>query len=172
MYRYIVTEIEVVYFYNLMKITSFLFTVLLVIIFLIIFPSFFIYLNDTFHLPVYSNITLKIIGSIFILSVMLIDISSFILFKRFGQGTPVIIEPTKKLVIKGLYKYTRNPIYLGHILILIGEFLIFGRPLLLAYILLVFLLLRFYIMKYEEPEMERKFGQDYIKYKTNVNRWL
>lgn len=155
-----------------MRITSFLFTLILLVTFWMIFPNFFIYLNDSFQLPVYTNIIFQIIGGIFILGAILIDFFSFMLFKKFGQGTPVIIEPTKKLVIKGLYKYTRNPIYLGHILIFIGEFLLFGRSFLLVYILLAFISLQFYIIKYEEPEMERKFGQDYFKYKTKVNRWL
>ena len=155
-----------------MRTSSFLFTLILVVTFLMILPNFFIYLNDSFQLPVYTNIIFQIIGGIFILGAILIDFSSFMLFKKFGQGTPVIIEPTKKLVIKGLYKYTRNPIYLGHILIVIGELLLFGRPFLLVYILLAFIFLHFYIIKYEEPEMDRKFGNDYFKYKTMVNRWL
>lgn len=158
--------------HKIMKITSFLFTFILLVTFWLFFPIIFIYLNDLYQLPKYANIILQIIGAIFIIVAVLIDLCSFMLFKKFGQGTPVIIEPTKKLVIKGLYKYTRNPIYLGHILIFIGEFLLFGRPFLLVYILLAFISLQFYIIKYEEPEMERKFGQDYFKYKTKVNRWL
>jgi protein-S-isoprenylcysteine O-methyltransferase Ste14 len=89
-----------------------------------------------------------------------------------GQGTPVPVDPPKKLVITGLYRYVRNPIYVGVMLIFLGHFLWFGYWALLAYAVLAFLGVHFFIVLYEEPNLKKKFGAEYENYLKRTPRWI
>ena len=96
----------------------------------------------------------------------------FWLFSFHGQGTPLPIDPPKKLVIIGLYKYVRNPIYLGVLLLLTGHVFWFGRANLILYLLTIFLAFHTFILFYEEPTLRKKFGASYEQYLKQVPRWL
>src|SRR2546426_8493835 len=74
-----------------------------------------------------------------------------------GRGTPAPIDPPKELVVKGLYRYTRNPMYVGVLIVLLGEALWFGSPRLLAYVGIVALFFHLFITLYEEPVLQRSF---------------
>lgn len=89
-----------------------------------------------------------------------------------GKGTLSPLDPTKKLVASGLYKYSRNPMYLGVILILIGEALFFESTSLLIYVIAVFIAFNLFILLHEEPRLKRDFGNEYEDYKKKVRRWL
>jgi protein-S-isoprenylcysteine O-methyltransferase Ste14 len=89
-----------------------------------------------------------------------------------GKGTISPIDPTKKLVAKGLYRYSRNPMYLGVMTLLAGE-AVFWRSLTLAiYTAVVFLGFNLFIVLHEEPRLRRVFGDEYEEYFQNVRRWL
>ncbi|VVA44202.1 conserved hypothetical protein [Candidatus Roizmanbacteria bacterium] len=94
------------------------------------------------------------------------------LFLIFGKGTPVPVEPPKKLVVSGLYKYTRNPIYIGYFMILQGEFLFFGEFLLLIYFFLAIIGINIYVIFHEEPILKKRFGKSYQEYFKKIPRWL
>lgn len=155
-----------------MKSTSILFSLFVGIILFILLPYFFIQLNGYFLLPVYSHYLLKVLGMIF----LFIGISLFIycsrLFLIFGKGTPVPVEPPKKLVVNGLYKYTRNPIYLGYFMIFLGEFLFFGQFLLLIYFFLAIIGINIYVIFHEEPILKKRFGKSYEEYLKKIPRWI
>ena len=93
-------------------------------------------------------------------------------FARFGKGTLSPADPTKNLVISGLYRYSRNPMYVGVIMILLGECLLSGSTRLAGYTVLIFLLFHLFILYFEEPRLERDFGKDYDRYKRSVRRWI
>jgi protein-S-isoprenylcysteine O-methyltransferase Ste14 len=89
-----------------------------------------------------------------------------------GRGTLSPADPTKKLVIKGLYKFSRNPMYVGVLLILIGEATFFKANNLWGYSLVIFLAFNLFVLLVEEPRLRKDFGEDYRKYCEEVRRWL
>jgi protein-S-isoprenylcysteine O-methyltransferase Ste14 len=97
---------------------------------------------------------------------------SVTLLVEFGQGTPAPWEPTHKLVVRGAYRYLRNPMISGTLFIILAEALFFGSWFLLAWMLIFFGFNLFYFPFFEEVELEQRFGNDYTEYKTHVPRWL
>jgi protein-S-isoprenylcysteine O-methyltransferase Ste14 len=89
-----------------------------------------------------------------------------------GHGTPAPIDPPKELVAVGFYKYVRNPMYVGVMLMLFSEFLWFGYWYLLAYAFLFFLACHTFVTVYEEPTLKKKFGRAYENYLKAVPRWV
>lgn len=155
-----------------MKISSILFGLFVGTVFFILLPYFLIQLNAYFSLPVYSSKLFTILG----MTLMIVGENIFIycsrLFLIFGRGTPAPIEPPKKLVVSGLYKYTRNPIYISYFIIFLGEFLFFGQLLLLIYFFLSIITINLYIKYYEEPILKKRFGKSYKEYFKKIPRWL
>ena len=90
-----------------------------------------------------------------------------------ARGTPVPINPPRKLVLGGLYNCIRNPIVLGYLVLLYGIGILLGSPVLLFVLAPLFFLANFlYIRTIEEKEMERKFGQKYLDYKKRVPMFI
>ena len=93
-------------------------------------------------------------------------------FAKYGRGTLSPADPTKKLVTKGLYRYSRNPMYLGVLLVLLGEMIFMRSFMLGAYLFLVTVLFLLYVVYFEERRLQKSFGEDYITYKKKVKRWI
>jgi protein-S-isoprenylcysteine O-methyltransferase Ste14 len=93
-------------------------------------------------------------------------------FASFGRGTPAPIDAPKKLVIRGLYHYTRNPMYVGVLTVILGWALLFGEAVLALYALLVGTCFHLFIVLYEEPHLRAEFGDEYDAYCAMVARWL
>jgi len=94
------------------------------------------------------------------------------LFKKYGQGTLAPWHPTQKLVIKGPYKYWRNPMITGVLLTLAGEGLFLNaRPIFVWSVMFSIMNTAFFIFK-EEPDMLERFGEPYARYKKHVPRWI
>ncbi|HMS00291.1 MAG: isoprenylcysteine carboxylmethyltransferase family protein [Anaerolineales bacterium] len=89
-----------------------------------------------------------------------------------GRGTPAHVDPPKELVIAGLYRYVRNPIYVGAMLFQVGYILWFGSALGIAYALLFFLGFNGLIFIVEEPILRNQFGAAYEEYCQRVPRWI
>lgn len=89
-----------------------------------------------------------------------------------GRGTPAHIDPPKVLVINGLYKYVRNPIYVGALLIQIGYIIWFASRLASLYFLLFFLAFYILVVFIEEPILKNTFGTVYDEYIKRVPRWI
>lgn len=89
-----------------------------------------------------------------------------------GRGTPAPIDAPKELVATGFYRYVRNPMYVGILLMLIGHFLWFKTIGLIAYAGIVFLAFHLFVTLYEEPTLRRKFGTSYEEYLRRVPRWI
>ena len=96
-------------------------------------------------------------------------------FSTTGQGTPMPLDPPRKFVAVGPYRYVRNPMYLGMALALIGEAILFAdraslvRIIVCGLALVVIIVL--FVLLYEEPALRRRFGFEYENYCRKVNRW-
>ena len=95
-------------------------------------------------------------------------------FGATGQGTPVPILPPKRLVVVGLYRYVRNPMYVGFFAGWTGLWIVFGHAnaVAIAIALLVVFGIHLFVLFYEEPTLRTKFGDDYVEYCRNVRRWI
>ena len=93
-------------------------------------------------------------------------------FATAGQGTPAPIDAPKHLVVRGLYRFVRNPMYVGVLLILLGESLAFRSPRILVYAAIVFTFFNLFVILYEEPALKRKFGASYEEYLKKIPRWI
>lgn len=91
---------------------------------------------------------------------------------RKGRGTPAHMDPPKKLIINGLYRYVRNPIYVGALLVLLGYILWSGSGLMLVYFLFFLLAYQILIVLIEEPILRHMFGEAYQAYCRQVPRWI
>src|ERR1043166_8704471 len=93
-------------------------------------------------------------------------------FATFGRGTPAPIDAPKKLVVRGLYRYTRNPMYAGVLTVILGWALLLQalEPVLYAFV--VAACFQTFIVLYEEPHLRAIFGSEYQQYCGRVGRWL
>ena len=89
-----------------------------------------------------------------------------------GRGTLAPVDPPTQLVVSGLYRYVRNPMYVAVVLILAGEAWLFWSVGLLIYAAGFFLVASLFIVFYEEPALRRTFGESYTDYTGAVPRWL
>jgi protein-S-isoprenylcysteine O-methyltransferase Ste14 len=89
-----------------------------------------------------------------------------------GHGTPAPIDPPKALVVRGLYRYARNPMYISVLLVLFGESVLLRSWTLCRYALIVWAGFHFFVLLYEEPTLRDKFGASYDDYCKRVSRWL
>ena len=99
-------------------------------------------------------------------------LDSFVRFAVQGVGTPAPVFPTRHLVVTGLYRYVRNPMYVAVVSTILGQGLILGNVTLLEYGGLVWLLFHLFVLVYEEPTLRASFGSEYKLFCTEVPRWI
>lgn len=95
-------------------------------------------------------------------------------FGRFvvdGLGTPAPVAPTERLVVSGLYRHVRNPMYLAVGAVIAGQALVLGRPVLALYGAAYALAVVLFVRRYEEPTLSRRFGEEYAAYRRAVPAW-
>lgn len=97
-------------------------------------------------------------------------VSVFVQFARAG-GTPLPVAPTRRLVVSGFNRYVRNPVYVGSALIFAGQALVFGSLRLLAYTAIGWAGAAAFVRWYEEPALTRRFGAEYVAYRSAVRAW-
>jgi len=114
----------------------------------------------------------KILGGGLFTASLAVSLHCSRLFARLGQGTPVPIDPPSRLVVSGLYRYSRNPIYVAQVAVLLSYGLWFGHAALFIYALLVGLLIQLGVVALEEPQLRRRFGSSYAEYMQAVPRWV
>jgi protein-S-isoprenylcysteine O-methyltransferase Ste14 len=93
-------------------------------------------------------------------------------FAHRGRGTPAPIDAPKHLVVNGLYRYVRNPMYVGVLLVIAGWSLFFQSWAILFYGIVIGLLFHFFVLLVEEPVLKKRFGDSYLNYCVEVARWL
>lgn len=111
-------------------------------------------------------------GAMPLLVGLVIILRCFADFIRRGRGTPAVYDPPRELVVAGLYRYIRNPQYVGVILIIVGEALLTGMVVLFGYACLMAIGYHLFVSYYEEPTLGRRFGESYRRYRETVPRWL
>ncbi len=92
-------------------------------------------------------------------------------FAVVGRGTPAPFDPPRKLVMRGPYRFVRNPMYFGAGLALLGGALVYESVQLLVYTLLFMLITHLFVLGYEEPALRRTFGDAYETYCRQTGRW-
>jgi len=93
-------------------------------------------------------------------------------FILWGRGTPAIFDAPRDFVAVGPYRYVRNPMYIGGLMLLIGGGLYLRSITILFLALLLSVILHFFVLFYEEPTLTRKFGSSYLEYLRSVRRWI
>ena len=114
----------------------------------------------------------RILGGILIIIGVPGLVDSFSRFALEGLGTPAPIAPPQKLVVTGLYRYVRNPIYIAVVAVIFGQALLFGDWRLIWYGALLWLVFHVAVVMYEEPTLKETFGAKYESFRTNVPRWI
>jgi protein-S-isoprenylcysteine O-methyltransferase Ste14 len=99
-------------------------------------------------------------------------VDSFARFALQGLGTPAPIAPAQNLVVTGLYRYVRNPIYVAVVAIILGQAILFGDRLLVFYGGIMWLAFHAFVLAYEEPMLAQTFGAQYEEFRANVPRWI
>jgi len=94
------------------------------------------------------------------------------LFLKFGCGTPAPWDPPRQLVIRGPYRHVRNPMIASVFFMLLGEAALFGSWVILGWFCVFLAANLVYIPAVEEPRLARRFGEDYLRYRRNVPRWI
>jgi protein-S-isoprenylcysteine O-methyltransferase Ste14 len=93
-------------------------------------------------------------------------------FARSGRGTLSPVDPPRVLVVRGLYRYVRNPMYLSVTLIVWGEIVLTQSAAMFGYWIVWFAAANLFVLGYEEPALRRQFGSDYDRYASRVGRWF
>jgi protein-S-isoprenylcysteine O-methyltransferase Ste14 len=113
-----------------------------------------------------------LIGSALIIAGLAVWVWTVRLFMRIGKGTLAPWDPTRHLVVEGPYRHVRNPMITAVLAVLVGEAALFGSSALLIWSALFLGLNWVYFALFEEPGLERRFGDDYRTYRRNVPRWI
>jgi protein-S-isoprenylcysteine O-methyltransferase Ste14 len=113
----------------------------------------------------------RVAGGVFTAAAAALLIHAFARFVSEGIGTPAPVAPTQKLVVGGLYRHVRNPMYLAVTTAIVGQALLLGRPILLAWAALFLATTAAFVRFYEEPTLAGRFGSEYERYRRGVPGW-
>ena len=113
----------------------------------------------------------RVAGALLIAGGLAVVLHAFARFVLEGLGTPAPVAPTEHLVVGGLYRHLRNPMYVAVAATIAGQSLLLGRPVLLAYAALFLAVTAAFVRFYEEPVLRRQFGDEYERYRRAVPGW-
>jgi protein-S-isoprenylcysteine O-methyltransferase Ste14 len=130
----------------------------------------FIFFDETIAFS--ENIIVLVASISFFVIGVFLAITTMRLFFRFGKGTPAPWNPPKTLVVKGPYRYMRNPMITGVLFILSGEALLFWSPVLFGWAVIFFIANMLYFPFVEEKKLLKRYGKEYDEYTKNVPRWI
>ena len=122
-------------------------------------------ISNTWSLDQFAALLLVAVG----VAILLKSIWSF---ARVGKGTLAPFDETQSLIVVGLYRYVRNPMYVGVILILLGQSWFFWSTSLLTYTAFCFVIANIFVIGYEESRLQHKYGEEYRQYSKSVGRWI
>ncbi len=114
---------------------------------------------------------IRVIGVVLLITGAVVVVSAFARFVSEGSGTPAPVAPTRRLVIGGLYRHVRNPMYVAVLATIVGQAFALGRPSLLAHGAVVAIAFAAFVRFYEEPTLFRTFGEEYEEYRRAVPGW-
>jgi protein-S-isoprenylcysteine O-methyltransferase Ste14 len=119
-----------------------------------------------------ARLPVRVAGAVLVAAGMVVLLDSFARFALKGLGTPAPVFPTQHLVVSGLYRYVRNPMYVAVLAVIVGQAFIFGSIRLLEYAALPWLAAHVFVVAYEEPTLRASFGAEYKNYSAAVPRWI
>jgi protein-S-isoprenylcysteine O-methyltransferase Ste14 len=122
--------------------------------------------------PVLGLDVTRAFGGVLVVSGAAGLVDSFVRFALQGRGTPAPIAPPADLVVTGLYRYARNPMYISVLSAIAGQALLFGDVELLNYSGIVWVLAHTFVVAYEERALRARFGRSYDAYRSHVPRWV
>jgi protein-S-isoprenylcysteine O-methyltransferase Ste14 len=114
---------------------------------------------------------LRVAGVVLIVAGVIVLVHAFVRFVVEGRGTPAPVAPTEQLVVGGLYRYVRNPMYVAVSAIIAGQALLLGQLWLLLYAAAFVAVTAAFVHWYEEPTLRRQFGAEYEAYRRAVPGW-
>ncbi|RWH69742.1 isoprenylcysteine carboxylmethyltransferase family protein [Mesorhizobium sp.] len=129
-------------------------------------------LTDDYHTPLSVVPGFVAAGSILVVVATAILLHAFARFALEGLGTPAPVAPTEKLVVGGIYRHVRNPMYVAVLAIILGQVLIFSSWPVLVYGLIAAAAMISFVKFYEEPTLAQRYGQEYEVYRHAVPGWL
>ena len=121
--------------------------------------------------PLLGFVGFRLLGALLMAAGLPVLLDSFARFALNG-GTPAPIAPPDQLVVTGLYRHVRNPIYLAVTSLIVGQALFFGHVGLLEYGLVVWAFFHLFVLAYEEPVLRDQFGAEYRDFCAHVRRWI
>jgi protein-S-isoprenylcysteine O-methyltransferase Ste14 len=110
-------------------------------------------------------------GAVLLAAGVAVLLQAFARFVFEGIGTPAPVAPTERLVVGGLYRHLRNPMYVAVAATIVGQALVLGRPALLLYTAAFMVAVAAFVYGYEQPTLSERFGADYERYRRNVPAW-
>ena len=125
-----------------------------------------------FQSPFFDFDATRAVGILLIVAGLPGLVDSFVRFALQGLGTPAPIAPTQNLVVTGLYRYVRNPIYIALVAVILGQAILFGDWRLMVYGGFMWLAFHAFVVAYEEPVLAQSFGTQYEDFRANVPRWI
>ena len=125
-----------------------------------------------FQPPFFDLDATRAVGVLLIVAGLPGLVDSFARFALQGLGTPAPIAPTQNLVVTGLYRYVRNPIYVALVAVILGQAVLFGDQRLLGYGVFMWLGFHAFVVGVEEPVLVQSFGTEYEDFRANVPRWI
>ncbi len=117
-------------------------------------------------------VPLRIVGAGLCLAGILALLGAFARFVLEGAGTPAPVAPTERLVVGGLYRWVRNPMYVAVVALILGQALLLARPVLLTYAVLAWSVMALFVRWYEEPVLRARYGVSYDAYRHAVRAWV
>ncbi len=111
------------------------------------------------------------VGALLVVAGLIPLVFAFIEFAK-AHGTPMPLAPPDRLVVAGFNRYVRNPMYVGLLVAILGQALLFGSVGLVIYAAVVWLATASFVRWYEEPNLSRRYGSDYETYRRNVPAWI
>ncbi len=121
--------------------------------------------------PLSECVVARGLGVVLLIGGTVVLIAAFMRFVTEGAGTPAPVAPPEHLVVGGLYRYVRNPMYLAVEATIVGQALLLWQPALLLYAAAVWATMALFVRTYEEPALRRKFGAQYEAYRDAVPAW-
>ncbi len=124
------------------------------------------------HPALFGTNASRALGVVLLAASLVVLLDSFAQFALSGLGTPAPILPTRHLVVSGLYRHVRNPMYVAVVCLIAGQGLVLGDLRVIGYGALVWLAFHLFVLAYEEPTLRRTHGEEYAVFCANVPRWI
>jgi protein-S-isoprenylcysteine O-methyltransferase Ste14 len=115
---------------------------------------------------------LRLAGALVVAAAAAVVLWCFVRFVRDGDGTPSPLAPPRRLVARGPYRFSRNPMYVASAAVIAGEGLLLGRPLLLLCAAVYLATMALLVLRFEEPLLRRRYGAEWDAYAARAPRWL